>query len=373
MFSIYINPEKSPAALTARPNGAVLSNLRLKRGATVPLTVVVLGDSEITDLRFGVKLKNEYEEELLIFARSEQGEVTDEGTAFQLLVQVASANLDSAFGVGSGQQQTPATLAAICEFGWVEDGTTRLSETLSTVILNDIIRMPADYPHAGDTAFPAAELIATKEWVTGEIENLFAGAEELRTYKSVAGNSNANFRMVEIPAYCVRAGKLQEVTMPGRIGGDVLNTDPLHLVILEQVSGAWVWRGTSINTATQQVGQSCRWTFADAPLAGGRLRVLATAANVSHTAADADAEKTPLSGRVLVVSAAEDGCVENPNAGTGWSNFLAELHFSVLVGMPGRVALGEHVEDEVAHLSKREHDSLTALLARKDELLALLN
>ena len=165
MFTIYINPEKAPAALQAKANGAALSALRLKRGATMPISVVLLGVSEASNLRMGVKSKGGYEDELLLLASANEGEVSAEGVMFTLNVEVNSLQLDVALQVGSGSENAPATLAAITEFSWVEDEELRITDTLTTTIVNDIIRLASTPPSSTDAEYPAPSLIATKAWV----------------------------------------------------------------------------------------------------------------------------------------------------------------------------------------------------------------
>ena len=147
MFSVYINPEKAPAALQSKANGTPLSALRIKRGATVPIRFVLLGVSEASNLRMGVKNKGGYEEELLLFASATEGESTDEGLSFVLNLEVNSVQLDAALQVGSGVENAPATLAAITEISWMENDTQRITDTLTTTIVNDIIRLASSPPH----------------------------------------------------------------------------------------------------------------------------------------------------------------------------------------------------------------------------------
>lgn len=165
MFTIYINPEKAPAALQSKANGTPLSALRLKRGATVPIRVILLGVSEASNLRLGVKSKGGYEDELLLFASAAEGESTEEGLSFVLNLVVNSTQLDAALQVGSGVENAPATLAAITELSWVENDTQRITDTLTTTIVNDIIRLVSTPPNSADAEYPAPSLIATKAWV----------------------------------------------------------------------------------------------------------------------------------------------------------------------------------------------------------------
>lgn len=174
MFSVYINPEKAPAALQSKANGTPLSALRIKRGATVPIRFVLLGVSEASNLRMGVKNKGGYEEELLLFASATEGESTDEGLSFVLNLEVNSVQLDAALQVGSGVENAPATLAAITEISWMENDTQRITDTLTTTIVNDIIRLASSPPSTSDAEYPAPSQLATKAWV----QNLKASAAQ---------------------------------------------------------------------------------------------------------------------------------------------------------------------------------------------------
>ena len=74
MLTLYINPDRSPAAVQARADGSVLTSLRLKRGAELPMRVVVLGSATASQLRIGVKAS--YESDLLAFAEAATGTAT---------------------------------------------------------------------------------------------------------------------------------------------------------------------------------------------------------------------------------------------------------------------------------------------------------
>lgn len=165
MFTIYINPEKAPAALQAKANGAALSALRLKRGAKMPISVVLLGVNKASNLRMGVKSKGGYEDELLLLASANEGDATAEGFVFTLNIEVNSLQLNAALQVGSGSENAPATLAAITEFSWVEGEELRITDTLTTTIVNDIIRLASTPPNSADTEYPTPSQIATKAWV----------------------------------------------------------------------------------------------------------------------------------------------------------------------------------------------------------------
>jgi len=167
-MNIYINPEKSPAAIQAKATGSPVSSLRLKRGANINMSVIVLGSASASNLRFGIKAKGDYEGALLAYAEADNGVTTDEGTRFELSLHVASEALNDALAVGEGSAAAIASLPAVAEFAWREDGAERLSDTINTTLLNDIIRLASEAPEAAAGEYPAPDLVATKSWVNGK-------------------------------------------------------------------------------------------------------------------------------------------------------------------------------------------------------------
>ena len=145
-MNIYINSEKSPAAAQAKATGSPVSSLRLKRGANINLSVVILGSSGASKLRFGIKAKGNYEGALLAYAGASNGITTDEGTRFELSLHVSSEALNNALAVDSGNATAAASIPAVAEFAWQENGAERLSDTINTTLLNDIIRPSTDAP-----------------------------------------------------------------------------------------------------------------------------------------------------------------------------------------------------------------------------------
>ncbi len=167
-MNIYINSEKSPAAVQAKATGSPVSSLRLKRGANINLSVVILGSSGASKLRFGIKAKGDYEGALLAYAEANNGITTDEGTRFELSLHVSSEALNDALAVGSGNATAAASIPAVAEFAWQENGAERLSDTINTTLLNDIIRLATDAPTAATGEYPAPDLVATKSWVNSK-------------------------------------------------------------------------------------------------------------------------------------------------------------------------------------------------------------
>ena len=189
-MDIFINSEKSPALIQAKATGSPLSGFKVKRGAVVPLSVTVLGAQNATGLRMGIKAKGNYEGDLLILAEAESGTQTELGTRFDLSLVASSLALNDALDVGEGKESSPATLAAMTEFAWMENGETRLSDTLQTTIINDIIRLATDAPEAATGEYPAPDLVATKSWVNSKQATVdAAGFVMLGTDEPVSGKN----------------------------------------------------------------------------------------------------------------------------------------------------------------------------------------
>ena len=189
-MDIFINSEKSPALIQAKATGSPLSGFKVKRGAVVPLSVTVLGAQNATALRMGIKAKGNYEGDLLILAEAESSTQTELGTRFDLSLVASSLALNDALDVGEGKESSPATLAAMTEFAWMENGETRLSDTLQTTIINDIIRLATDAPEAATGEYPAPDLVATKSWVNSKQATAdAAGFVMLGTDEPVSGKN----------------------------------------------------------------------------------------------------------------------------------------------------------------------------------------
>ena len=189
-MDIFINSEKSPALIQAKATGSPLSGFKVKRGAVVPLSVTVLGAQNATGLRMGIKAKGNYEGDLLILAEAAAGAQTELGTRFDLSLVASSLALNDALDVGEGKESSPASLAAMTEFAWMENGETRLSDTLQTTIINDIIRLATDAPEAATGEYPAPDLVATKSWVNSKQATAdAAGFVMLGTDEPVSGKN----------------------------------------------------------------------------------------------------------------------------------------------------------------------------------------
>lgn len=490
-MELFILSEKSPALVQSKVNGNPISSLRLKRGAHIPISVTILGTKPAAQLKFGTKAKNDYEGELLVYGEAGEGKATNGGTIFEMELHVSSSSLDSLFNVGNGGKTSPSTIPAISEFSWIEDGKERLSDTLTSTILNDILRQAEEPPSSLVGSYPAPELVATRSWVnalrasalnyglvllesdaiwegahtsvvvtkngsiaipratssiagtillgtdniltgkyllplgcdseghacvnaagitayhlavkegfegteqewlaslkgdqgeqgapgqTPDIEDIVSEAVELVTAPKATdkikttctGTHNADFNWTQLNSTHCPVGAIKSIEMPCRIDHkDELTFLPVYVTVWEYDAtiGEWVYRATSTNAQTQVVGGKCRWLFNSLRLTGKDIRICPVPDR--NTLWD---ESTLLGGRVIYCSdGVESGCKLFYNKTI--SNLLLQVKFEYSEDYY-RFAPVEHVHDTTLHLTSTEHAGLTALLAKKNALLALVN
>lgn len=461
-MDIFINSEKSPALIQAKATGSPLSGFKVKRGAVVPLSVTVLGAQNATALRMGIKAKGHYEGDLLILAEAAAGSQTELGTRFDLSLVASSLALNDALDVGEGKESSPATLAAMTEFAWMENGETRLSDTLQTTIINDIIRLATDAPEAASGEYPAPDLVATKSWVNSKqasadaagfvmlgtdepvsgknvrpvgksssgglavdvsglsaydiaVANGFVGTESawlaslkgergskgeqgepgergasayelwqeegnigdekaffaalgtsaLATmYQSSPGVATDNANVYGFGMVMKHRGTVLALSTQCRSGGSAApaNTDILAKVWKKDGSGNKSLLATSTNYQQHNVGQTLRWVFAPFEVASGDMLLV-----TFHTNDYADGTQYAAGHQccfaVTSTSEPESGCI----GGDGqwqYTNLIPLYTWEIQV---------RHAADFISHLTADEHAGLAQLLARKDELLALLS
>ena len=461
-MDIFINSEKSPALIQAKATGSPLSGFKVKRGAVVPLTVTVLGAQNATALRMGIKAKGNYEGDLLILAEAESGTQTELGTRFELSLVASSLALNDALDVGEGKESSPATLAAMTEFAWMENGETRLSDTLQTTIINDIIRLATDAPEAATGEYPAPDLVATKSWVNSKqasadaagfvllgtdepvsgknvrpvgksssgglavdvsglsayevaVANGFVGTEAawlaslkgergskgepgetgergasayelwqeegnigdekaffaalgtsaLATmYQSPPGVATDNANVYGFGMVMKHRGTVLALSTQCRSGGSAApaNTDILAKVWKKDSSGNKSLLATSTNYQQHNVGQTLRWVFAPFEVASGDMLLV-----TFHTNDYADGTQYAAGHQccfaVTSTSEPETGCI----GGDG------QWQYTNLIPLHTWEIQVRHAADFISHLTADEHAGLAQLLARKDELLALLS
>lgn len=167
-MDIFINTaDKAAPLLQAKPCGTPFTSLRYKRGGDVPMTVTLLGVKTASGVRVGLKQRDCYEAPMLAYAEAEQpsGTSPEGDPQFSIVLRVAGEEIDRLLAVGQGSDEpAPAIIPAETEICWQEDGLSRTSDSVPSVIANDIIRS-SEPPQDGETAYPEAALVATKSWV----------------------------------------------------------------------------------------------------------------------------------------------------------------------------------------------------------------
>lgn len=184
---------------------------------------------------------------------------------------------------------------------------------------------------------------------------------------SPAGTPDNNANVYGFAYTLSRAGLITALEVRCRINGTATPTDaPLWVK---------VWRGTTLlgvshNSQLHAVGAVLRYEFAEpfAVAAGDELRVsFHTEDGLSTTAYQMGVESCV---RSVTLQEGESGGALNSSGGWGSQSYTAAHTWHMQVE---RYAPAAHVEDTTAHLTEEEHAGLTALLAKKDALLALLN
>lgn len=167
-MDIFINTaDKAAPLLQAKPCGTPFTSLRYKRGGDVPMTITLLGVKAASGVRVGVKQRDFFEAPLLAYAEAEQpsGTSPEGDPQFSIVLRVAGEEIDRLLAVGQGSDEpAPAIIPAETEICWQEDGMNRTSDSVPSVIANDIIRS-SEPPQDGETAYPEPALVATKSWV----------------------------------------------------------------------------------------------------------------------------------------------------------------------------------------------------------------
>ncbi len=376
-MDLYINPNATPATMQLKATGNPLSALKFKRGSIVPLTVTILGILSATNLRLGIK--SSHEGELLAYASKEAGEVTDSGTTFSIRLNVSSDAIDSALRVGEGTTAAISKLVAMTEFSWQEDGETRISDTVTTTLLNDIIRTAAEPPAAAAVDYPEPGSVATKSWVrdffatsTGltaeEITELIDEALISPTFSLTTpeGTEDSHFYYADIPAKYVAAGELHSITLQGPQQILDAYTQPAYLSVWqEHTPSTDDWRPVAVSTNAVKLAANAahEWLFSDTHLNGNRIRFCLLSTREQGTVMRQDFN---IRSRVSVTSKWQDGHIFQPTV----ANRLPALEVK-MKNQGTKFAPASHTVDSIAHLSADEREGLLELLARKDEILTM--
>ena len=165
-MKIYINTTTEPptlsSALSVRTaadgalqvfsasGGGAVSQLRFKRGTTVPLTVLfplAAGETAPAAMNFAVKLSGKYDDVLVLRATATEATTPSTGedagfARFDMKAEIASSLIDAALGVGgNGTADDLESASFMAELSWTNaDGETSASATIPTQILNNVFR-----------------------------------------------------------------------------------------------------------------------------------------------------------------------------------------------------------------------------------------
>lgn len=165
------------------------------------------------------------------------------------------------------------------------------------------------------------------------------------------------------------SGELVRVSIPCRSSASTeMTTAPRYLGLWYEMSdGSWPLLGVSQNAVQQVVGQVSEWNF-DGQLIqlipGRKLRL--------GLLDDPDGGWAAVAENVMggMGVADSDGCYVSNTSGQN-QNFMLDVSF-VVKNRAERFAPAEHAVDTVMHLTAEERTGLAELLAKKEELLALL-
>ncbi len=374
-MNLYINPSSTPPAVQLKASSSPISSMRLKRGAVVPLNVTLMGVENATDLRLGIKAS--YEGDLLALAWADAGTLTDNGICFELPLHVQSEALDSALHVGDAESPL-SKLTCMAEFAWVENGDMRVSDTISTTILNDIVRMATAPSLEGEaTIYPAPDDIATKEWVASFLDEEGLSSEEVQdliddtlilpttVYTTPTGTDNATFLWVDIPAKYLNAGSISSISLKAGSDSTGMATQAVYLCIHQMTAVMDVWEGVAVSTNSQIFGinKTLEWKFSNATLNGNRIRLC-----LLTTRASGAIWRETINFRASCTTTTkwQEGYLR-----TSTGDLLALPQLVITMATPhDRYAASEHTRDSVAHLTADEHTGLTAILGIKEQLLA---
>ncbi len=374
-MNLYINSASTPPAVQLKANSSPITTMKLKRGAVVPLTVTLLGVQEASDLRLGVK--SSHEGDMVALAWADTGTPTENGLCFELALRVHSAALDSALHIGD-MENSISKLTCMAEFAWLENGEQRISDTITTTILNDIVRMATAPSLEGEaTIYPAPDAVATKEWVASFIDEEGLGSEEVKAlvtetlilpttvYATPTGTDNATFLWVDIPARYLSAGSLSSISLKAGSDTTGMTTQAVYLCIYQMTSVMDVWESVAVSTNSQVFGinKTLTWEFSNTTLNGNRIRLCLLTTRASGAIWR---ETYNFRTACTITTKWQEGYLR-----TATGDLLALPQLVITMAIPhDRYAACEHTKDSVAHLTADEHAGLTAILGIKEQLLA---
>ena len=206
-----------------------------------------------------------------------------------------------------------------------------------------------------------------EEGNTGDEKAFFAalGTSALATmYQSPPGVATDNANVYGFGMVMKHGGTVLALSTQCRSGGSAApaNTDILAKVWKKDSNGNKSLLATSTNYQQHNVGQTLRWVFEPFEVASGDMLLV-----TFHTNDYADGTQYAAGHQccfaVTSTSEPESGCI----GGDGqwqYTNLIPLYTWEIQV---------RHAADFISHLTADEHAGLAQLLARKDELLALLS
>ncbi len=179
------------------------------------------------------------------------------------------------------------------------------------------------------------------------------------------GTEDSHYYYADIPAKYLSAGTLHSIVLVGP--DQLLNAydQPAYLALRQETSPGtdnWQFVAVSTNAVAIEAAKQLEWFFDGAQLNGERLE-FCLLNSPTYTKWNLQLN---IRSRVSVTSQWQDGHIFQPTTATRLPELIIKMKLE-----GERFAPASHVGDVVLHLTAEEHAGLTALLAHKDEILAL--
>lgn len=216
------------------------------------------------------------------------------------------------------------------------------------------------------------------------------------------GNGDANVQWMELDGVHVPQGRLVSVSLRARSGNNPATQSYLAVWELGEDGTTWSYLGSSSNNPGQMMNRVATWEFGgEVRLSGRKVRLLAQAepsglwvverelgCRVLTPLPEGDGSKVVYQGAShsylpQIIFCYEEAQLRFAPAGhVGDASHLTEQEreawnakadASVLAAKVNSSTFNAHVANATLHVSAEEHAGLEELLARKDELLALLD
>lgn len=150
-----------------------ITSLRFKRGDAARLelaflrngsTSVTIGDSEVLEIKFGIKPRGRYDVSYLVHTDDWTMPVSGaESPVYQCFPSFNTVELDSALGVGSSTGTELSEITLMGEFTWREGpGEPTSTRTFLVVVENDVNRGDEGVPQSANPAYPSPNSIVLK-------------------------------------------------------------------------------------------------------------------------------------------------------------------------------------------------------------------